>query len=169
MSEPTPEATPQQSADAINEALVAFTGCVTEALDGICSASLTIGESYVPFVPDEEDECDEDETYCSQAWVRVESITPQSNDSWDDGCAMTMTLNLEVGVMRCFTIPEGGEAPTATDVLVAAMQGMDDMNAILCAAMGCEVWAAIDAGTWQPVGPMGGQYGGVWSFTAELT
>lgn len=51
--------------------------------------------------------------------------------------------------------------------MVAAMQSMDDMNRILCAALGCEVWEHIDVGTWVPWGPLGFQYGGMWTFTVE--
>lgn len=157
-------------ADAMNTALVAFTGCVGEALDDLCSYGLTIGEAYVPFDPDPEDDCDEDEAICSQAWVRVAGAGVDNvSEGWEPGgCGGEMTLMLEVGVLRCFGIPEGGEAPTATDVLVAAMQATTDMRAIYCAAMACDVWTAIDVGEWQPSGPLGGQYGGVWTFQVVL-
>jgi hypothetical protein len=110
----TPEE--QEPSDALQMALIGFTGCVGEAVSDICSYGLTIGETYVPFDPD----------------------------------------------------PEDGEAPTASDVLVAATQAMADMQAIMCAALGCEVWDAIEVGEWSPSGPLGGQYGGIWTFTVEL-
>lgn len=160
------------AADRLNEALVAFTGCVGEALDGICSYSLTIGEAYVPFNPDPEDECgvEDDEAPCEQAWVRVTSVTPGNvSEGFDGGdCTVELEVGLEVGVLRCLDIEEGGEAPTASAVLGAAMQSMEDMNAIFCAAMGCEVWDSINVGQWSPDGPLGGQYGGIWTFTASL-
>lgn len=156
-------------ADRINEALAGFTGCIGEALRDLCSYGLTIGETYVPFSPDPEDDCDEDEAMCSQAWVRVMGIreTP-AEPGWDGSCTSGTTIDLEVGVLRCFEIEEEGEAPTATDVLAAAMQAMTDMAAIRCAATSCEVWDALTVGDWQPSGPLGGQYGGTWTFTAEL-
>lgn len=159
------------AAEALNEALAGFTGCVGEALDDICSYGLTIGETYVPFDPDPEDDCPEEDAACSQAWVRVMSAQPiYKEDSFDDGdgCASVMSLTLEVGVLRCLDIPEGGEAPTASDVLVASMQAMVDMKAIYCAAMACEVWDSITSGTWVPNGPLGGQYGGIWTFDVEV-
>lgn len=158
---------PTTGADRLNEALVAFTGCVGESLEDICSYSLTIGETYVPFEPDEDDDEDCD-AQCSQAWVRVMNVTPVSSDSWDNDCATVMRIDLEVGVLRCIEIPDDGEAPTGLDVMTAAMQSMQDMNAIYCAAMACEVWNAIDAGQWAPSGPLGGQYGGMWTFTVEV-
>jgi hypothetical protein len=152
----------------LHQALIEFTACVGNALADICSYGLTIGEAYVPFDPDPDDECDSDEVQCSQAWVRVMSAapTPQAVESWaGEDCSLTLRMDLEVGVLRCIEIPEGGEAPTASDVLAAAVQSMDDMNAILCAALGCEVWDSISVGSWAPSGPLGGQYGGTWTFT----
>lgn len=162
---------PVTGADRLNIALLAFTGCIGEAIEDICSSGLTIGDSYVPFDPDEgECEDDEDSVYCSQVWVRVDSVTPVSVGVGFDGedCASTMRLELEVGVLRCFEARPEGEAPTVSEVLAAAVQAMTDMNALYCAAMGCEVWEQINSGSWLPIGPLGGQYGGTWSFSVEI-
>lgn len=158
----------------LNTALVAFTGCVGESLDDLCSYGLTIGETYVPFDQDEDEEdCSDDDGYiCSQAWVRVESATAPGNPSWDGQCATGLQLVLEVGVKRCFQIE--AEAPTASDVMGAALQSMDDMNRILCAALSCEdadgqpVFDSIQSNEWVPMGPLGGEYGGIWIFTVTL-
>jgi hypothetical protein len=167
VSEPSFEQSP---ADKLNDALVGFTGCVGEALDDLCSYGLTIGDSYVPFDPDPEDECDPEEVMCSQAWVRVMSVNPTATEESFEGgaCSSELSVDLEVGVLRCLEIPEDGDAPTATQVLMAATQAMEDMNAIYCAAMSCEVWSAITAGQWTPDGPLGGQVGGIWTFTVQL-
>jgi hypothetical protein len=170
MSEP-PLDPPLAPADRINDALIEFTGCVGESLADVCSYGLTIGEDYVPFDPDPEDECGDNEVACTQAWVRVVSVTPinvTDGFSGTDGCAATFSIDLEVGVLRCLELPEDGEAPTASDVLVAAAQAMADMNAIYCAAMACEVWDANASGAWAPSGPLGGHYGGTWSFSVEI-
>lgn len=161
---------PVTADEALHDALIAFTGCVGESLDDICSYGLTIGEVYVPFDPDPEDDCAEDEAFCSQAWVRVMSVTPTHvGESFDGGdCAAVLQLSLEVGVLRCLDTPEDGAAPSASQVLVAAMQSMSDMRAIYCAAMACEVWDSIASGGWNPTGPMGGQYGGIWTFTVAV-
>lgn len=154
--------------DNLQDALIGFTGCLGEAFDDICSYGLTIGETYVPFDPDPEDNCDPDEAACSQMWVRVTNIHASANSSWEGTCALELVISLEVGILRCIDIPEGGEAPTTTDVMAAALQSMADMRKILCTAMGCEVWASLDVGIWNPSGPLGGQYGGTWTFTATL-
>jgi hypothetical protein len=152
------------------DAIVAFTACVGNAVEDICSYGYTIGESYVPFDPDPEDDCEEDEVQCSQLWVRTTNITPSiANESFDGGdCAVVLSMGLEVGIYRCIEIPDGGEAPVAADVLMAGLQALADMRAIHCAAMGCEVWDSISTGTWSPTGPLGGQYGGIWTFTVEI-
>lgn len=156
--------------DRLNTALVDFTNCIGMAVTDICSYGLTIGESYVPFDPDPDEDCDAQDVACSQVWVRVDSVQPAPGgaEGWGGDCALTLQLVLEVGVLRCLEIPDGGEAPTATEVLIAATQAMEDMNAIMCAALNCEVWEAIDVIGWTPSGPLGGQYGGTWNFTVEL-
>lgn len=165
--------TPPESvnpAERLNEALIAFTGCIGESLDDICSYGLTIGETYVPFDPDPGDDCDEEEAICSQAWVRVVGVDSIFNEEGfgGSGCGTTSQLTLEVGVIRCIDVAEGGEAPSATEVLAAAMRSMADMKIIECAAMDCEVWDSIVAQGWSPMGPLGGQYGGMWTFTVQV-
>lgn len=158
-------------ADRLNNAIMAFAGCVAESLKDICTYSVTIGQSYVPFDPDEDDDCDPEEAVCSQAWVRVMNVQvmdQQFSFGGGDGCNTSLQLMLEVGILRCIEIPEGGEAPTATDVLVASMQAMTDMLAIQCASQSCDAFDSITTGQWSPSGPLGGQYGGTWTFTVEV-
>lgn len=151
------------------DALIEFTACIGSALEDICSYGLTVGDAYVPFLPDEDDDCDEEEEMCAQAWVRVTGVTPVATDGFDGGtCSSVLQIGLEVGVLRCFGIEEDGEAPSATQVLEGAAQAMKDMNAIFCAGMACEAFETGSAGQWNPTGPAGGQYGGVWTFTVEL-
>jgi hypothetical protein len=178
MTAPTPE---QEMAwadedERLENGLVALAAAVGNALK-VCSYGLTIGEAYVPFDPDDEDECEPEETedgellMCEQAWVRVASVQPISGGvSALDGeaCDSVLRLELEVGVLRCIEVPQGGEAPKASDVLVAAIQSMRDMQAIRRAAENTEVWDALIVGQWVPNGPLGGQYGGVWTFTVEV-
>src|SRR5699024_8748069 len=112
-------------------AMATFTGDIGQALDDICSYGWTIGDSYVPFNPDDDSECDEEEAMCSQMWVRVVQISPAVVDeAWGGTCSLALQVDLEVGVLRCVEIPEGGEAPTESGVLEAAMLAMDDMNTV---------------------------------------
>lgn len=164
-------------AERLNDALFKFTKCIAEAVDDVCSWGITIGETYVPFDPDEDEGCDDAD--CNQLWVRVVAVDPMAiPESWGgNGCAVTLQVSLEVGILRCIEIPSGGEAPTATDVHLASVQSMEDMLAIQCAALTCQdttdpdnpvdIFAAITLGGWTPAGPLGGQYGGIWTFTVE--
>lgn len=155
----------------LHEGLIEFMASVGSALD-ICSYGLIIGDSYVPFDPDEDECMDEaDDPTCDQAWVRVAQVTPiGGTDTFGGMCGQEMQLALEVGVLRCFETREKGAAPTATAMLTATLQSMDDMNAMYRGAMGVDddLFDSIEAGDWAPVGPLGGQYGGVWSFTVTL-
>ncbi|MBC7630407.1 hypothetical protein [Aeromicrobium sp.] len=156
---------------ALENAIVEFTGCIRDALPDICSVGFTLGESYVPFDPDPGDSCSATEAQCSQAWIRITDVQPAPGGLEGfsgQNCALSLIAGLEVGVLRCMEVPKKGRAPTETDVLVYGMQSLADMNAILCAALSCEVWEGINVGQWQPQGPLGGQYGGVWAFTVEL-
>lgn len=166
---------PTSFVERLHSTLILFTESIGSVLD-ICSYGLTVGESYVPFDPDPEDDCDEEDAICSQMWVRVDNSSfPVTADSWDNGCGGELTLGLEVGILRCVETPEDGEAPSASQVLVAALQAMDDMNTIHCAAMenggdnpADEIWTSIESVQWTPSGPLGGQVGGIWRFTVTL-
>lgn len=156
--------------DILNDALVAFTGCIGMAIPDVCSYGLTIGETYVPFDPDNENDPDCD-VACEQVWVRVMGVTPRQDpatDGWGGDCGMILEMELEVGVLRCVEVKEDGEAPTESEVLAYAMQAMTDMLALQQAALSCEVWDSIEVGQWQPSGPLGGQYGGTWNFTVGI-
>lgn len=157
-----------EAEDRLLAALIEFTGCIGGAVE-VCSYALIPGEGYLPFNPDEGDEeaCEDDD--CSQVWVRVTNIEVVNPDSWDETCALTRNVGLEVGIMRCMEVVEKGEAPSASAFLGYAMQSMEDANAIMCAALGCEVWSALRIGSWSPLGPLGGEYGGQWTMTAEVT
>ena len=162
---------PEEGQNPLLTALIEFTGCIGGAFDDVCSYALIPGDSYIPFAPDEEDEdaCEDED--CSQVWVRVTSAgpTPVAVEGWDgQSCGLTTDVQLEVGIMRCMEVVKKGEAPSATAMLAYAMQAMEDMKTIMCAALGCDVWIRLDIGQWTPLGPMGGEYGGSWTMTAQV-
>ena len=168
----TPVDPPATAADRLNAALVLLTGCIGSSFDDICTYGLISGDTYVPFDPDPEDDGENcDEYGCGQVWVRIEQISAITPDSWDKNCSVSFRIEIEVGIIRCFEVPEGGEAPTASAMLGYAMQSNEDMNRIFCSAMSCDEvddeFDSIVAGSWLPLGPIGGQYGGTWSFTLE--
>jgi len=162
--------TPFDGLSPLQAAVIGLTGCIHDAFPDVCSFGLTIGESYVPFDPDDDDGCEDDEVACTQGWVRVTGagITEVQDSFEKGGCGGTQEVGIEVGILRCVEVPEDGEAPKATEVMVAALQSLEDMNTIYCAAMSCEAVEDLNVGQWTPLGPLGGQYGGMWSFTMEI-
>lgn len=161
------------NAGSLVDALQQMAECIRDDLDFVCSIAVMATEAYVPFAPSEDDDddpvCDDEEVACSQAWVRIVDVRMNSIEGWGGDCASTLLLDLEVGVTRCIPVPEGTEAYDENDVFMATLQSVRDMQSILCSAMNCEVWARLDAGSWTPAGPMGGFYGGTWTFTAEYS
>ena len=168
MTEMPPDSPSLASTDRLLDALTSFLTCMHAAVPDICSSSLIHGESYVPFDPDSDSDCSADDAACSQLWVRISNAAPLLQPGWHPGCSIEMQMTLEVGVIRCIDIPEGGEAPTETDVFAAAVQSTTDMDALLHAALCCDVWTSLDSPAWSPLGPLGGQFGGTWAFTVTL-
>lgn len=157
--------------DRLTDALLRFLTCMGAAVPDVCSYGLTIGEQYVPFDPDPEDDCEliEDEMPCEQLWVRVTGVAPEIKESFGGGaCTATLNIGIEVGILRCFAARDNGEAPTATETMLAALKAMDDMQALYCGIMNCAVWDSVTVGEWHPEGPLGMQHGGTWSLTATL-
>lgn len=153
------------------KALIEFTGCIGGAFDDVCSYALIPGDGYIPFAPDEDDEENCEDEDCSQVWVRVTSMnpTPKNTEGWDgQECGFTMDLSLEVGIMRCMEVIAEGEAPTATAMLAYAMQAVEDSNVLMCAALGCDVGISLNIGSWTPLGPLGGEFGGSWTMTLQV-
>lgn len=105
-------------------------------------------------------------------WVRLTTAngTTQfpSPDSSPNVCAQTLAFGLEVGLMRPSPIPEDTlgnfELPTDEDHGEATDRQMDDMQAIyrglLRASQDIEM---VVIGSYNPVGPIGGTVGGMWS------
>lgn len=170
MSEVTPEK--PVPGENIQMAFAAFVSCIADAFPDVCSVGMTIGSEYVPFRPDPDDDCEDDEDdeeFCTQVWVRFTGAAVSGSTGFDGGfCGSEMEMGVEVGIYRCFEMDEDGEAPTATQMFEAALQSIEDQATILCAANACDVWSKIVAGQWTPLGPQGYQYGGQWSFTTWL-
>ena len=155
--------------DSITDSMAALLGCLDLAVPDVCSFGWTVGEAYVPFDPDPDEQCADDDVMCSRVWLRVGGI---ATDSAGSGFGQTVqgdfSLNLEVGINRCFDIPEGGQAPTASEVLEAAAKSMDDMDRILCAVVNCQAFNDVVPLSWTPDGPLGGIYGGIWNFQVDI-
>ena len=107
------------------------------------------------------------EVACGMAWVRLgnayPSTTPGQADQTVSNCSKPLGIDIEVGITRCIEVDEDGNSPEelleATDMQIQDMLAMRE--AILC----CPDLSAKDyiLGSYRPVGPEGGLYGGVWT------
>lgn len=112
------------------------------------------------------------------AWVRLESVYPSTvfpEPDQETGCGAPLAFEVEIGVARCAPMPNSlnGALPTVEQQEDAARLGVADMRAIQRAVLCCfgadgqQRFREVAVGTYQPLGPMGGVYGGTWSLTVS--
>ncbi len=171
---------PASSADPLISSLSQFLLCVANAVPDICSFAIIPGTEYAPFTVDEDHEgCGDRKTgeVCDQMWVRVvgsrvELATNERREQFDGDSDRALIAGLwydiEVGVKRCYQMEDNGANPSETAVTTDAIQMLTDMREILDAALCCEVWDALNVGMWSPAPVLGGEYGGMWSFSVRL-
>lgn len=152
--------------DALGNLLMEFLETIGDEFPDICSYAIVVGDQFVDFAPDD-DECEDfgdDEIACGKIWLRVVAASMvEVPDSWDGYECGTWGLTLEVGIERCFPVIADGEAPTSTTMTALALEGTRDVQTIVRAALGVEIWDSINVGAWTPYAG-GGVYGGSWTF-----
>jgi hypothetical protein len=102
----------------------------------------------------------------STAWVGLLNVFPSKtfpSPAVDlNTCIAPIAANVTVGVLRCYQVRTSGETEAELrdylDVQMADMAAM--RRAIVCCA---NDGFAISLGTYSPVGPEGGIYGGAWT------
>lgn len=150
--------------------LAALAGCVCEKVNAVnetCFCGITLGDQYVS--TSGIGDCEE---ACGEAWVRITGAYPstvvgQPNFNLDN-CGASMGVDIEIGVLRCLEVPEGGEAPTPEQFLEAANVQIKDMIAIRDAVLCCEHFPSYILGAWTPIGPDGGLVGGSWTISVGV-
>lgn len=119
------------------------------------------------------DDCEEGG--CGQAWVRFVTGYP----STEVGVALQTPNNcksngfgydLEVGITRCVTIPDDGEAMDHAEMLAASQLQIADMLTMQQALLCCNALNSEDfvLGAYIPIGPEGGILGGRWILSITL-
>ncbi len=146
---------------------VVLAACVVElradGTDGnLCATTKYPGES----APLDYAECG------GMLWVRLVSASPTTQFPNPEGrpnaCAQTLAFNLEVGLLRPSPIPENimgdFQLPSDEEHAEATDRQMDDMQAVhrglLRASKDIDMMLI---GSYQPVGPIGGTVGGMWT------
>jgi hypothetical protein len=101
------------------------------------------------------------------AWVGVDTIFPSktfpTQDTGTSACGAPLVATVTVGLLRCYAVKATGESPEQT--LLYMDKQMADMAAMRRAIVCCSNLDQIDVslGTYTPIGPEGGVYGGTWS------
>lgn len=111
---------------------------------------------------------------CSQAWVRIVTSTPASapgRPEQDAGnCNTGLGIQLEVGIMRCWTPPAAKKEPDRNELSRAFAQVGADILSIRTAIICCTELDDDEyrLGTWRPMGPAGVDVGGYWTIDLAL-
>lgn len=106
--------------------------------------------------------------FCDEAWVSVVSVRPTSTQPVTKFCGTEWMVQLNAGVHRaCYPTNEDNSRPDAALVDSAVRDMHDDAEAVRRALIGAfeEDDLPVVLGTWQPIGPTGGGFGGFWTAT----
>lgn len=98
--------------------------------------------------------------WCSMAWVGVGAITPAQPARGNCG-VLVWTLDLTVGVQRCYPTMPDGSAPDPVAVDSAARDVLDDGEAMRRAVQSAfgDALLEFQVKAWRPIGPQGGAHG----------
>jgi hypothetical protein len=149
--------------------------CLEAALGGepdgvrpaeVCFVPGSVGEDFLS-IGLSEDKC------CSGfAWVRVDSIAPQSPQPGEEigPCGIyTWAVTLEMGVARCAPVGDQYSGPSCTEwteVALAVQQDAAAMRRAWCCWQPLIASGRTSVGPWQPFGPQGGCTGGTMQVVA---
>lgn len=152
---------------AVNDRLTAIAACLcaqieTDGLPPVCFCGVVPGDQVaLDYVGDN---C---ATACGMAWVRLIGMYPSVSlgqpNTEPGNCQSLLGLEVEVGIMRCASLPDDdGTPPSAADlagdVELQAADALTMRRALLCCASSQDLML----GPYTPQGPEGGLVGGVW-------
>ena len=109
----------------------------------------------------------------SMAWVRLAGVFPVRSEIGVDNrvrCTSRLNMSIEVGFATCYPINDDGSPLSVNEDLEIAESVSRAMMALWAAVVCCE-WDeknTREVGQWQPLGPMGGVVGGIWSVDVEV-
>jgi hypothetical protein len=100
---------------------------------------------------------------CGMGYVRMGGVFPYATFPLpviDDRCVKPLAWAVEVGALRCLTIPADGEIASPMEMAEATINQMLDATALYKAIKCCGLELAVEA--YRPLGPEGGCVGGAW-------
>jgi hypothetical protein len=135
----------------------------------LCFCGVLPGEIVVADVGAEEN-CDNG---CGMAWTRIVSAYPAQTVGEvavePNTCGANLGVDIEVGILRCYQLPDNGDPPSPEVLAAAAARQADDMMSMYRAVKCCEALQefGIDylLGIFTPSGPLGGVVGGTWTLS----
>lgn len=135
---------------------------ITDGSPGVCFCGVVPGESVAL---DYQGDCDD---VCGMAWVRLTSVYPATvmgtPSVEPNNCAMGLGFDLELGVVRCSSLPDDqGNPPSAADLLGDTTLQVADMFSMRAAILCCGQASDWLLGLYTPIGPEGGVVGGTWA------
>jgi len=139
----------------------------SDALPDVCFCGLVNGEQAAFDYAGQD--CGDQ---CGMAWVRLITIYPSVSlgepSIEADNCGKLLGFDVEVGIVRCVSVPdEEGNPPTPgmllADTELQVADALTMRRAILCCVSSSK---DVRLGIYTPIGPSGGLGGGMW--TASL-
>ncbi|QRY62753.1 hypothetical protein JVX90_00300 [Gordonia sp. PDNC005] len=104
---------------------------------------------------------------CNMAWVGVGSIAPIPGAKGPCGTS-GWTLDLTIGVARCWPVADGNSAPPTAAVDSAARDVFDDGEAMRRAVVDAFDDMEFTVKSWQPMNPQGGAHGSTMTVTVHV-
>lgn len=136
-------------------------GAITEAgLPPVCTLTVMPGQGVAhDFI----NSCNDGKD--GLAWVQLTTEYASSNvvqpTRGITKCGEDYAIGVNVGIIRSFPIPEEGEPPDAIMFEAMALQQLREMEVIRYALVCCYP-EDVMLGSYTPIGPQGGAFGGAW-------
>lgn len=157
--------------------LVDLAACLCAQIDdpangvpGVCFCGLVPGEQAAAIYA--EGNCARGT--CGMAWIRLISTYPMKSigviDPTPGNCGATLGADVEMGILRCFTLgDETGRGPDPQQLLASTQLQVADSVVMQKAMLCCNVPSKeFTLNTYQPLGPAGDLVGGSWTMSIGL-
>jgi hypothetical protein len=111
---------------------------------------------------------------CGMAWVRLVAAYPSvvigTPDQQPGNCGSMVGMDVEVGILRCVSMPhEDGSPPDPADLQADAALQVADAMALRKAVYCCGPEKDLVLGYYTPLGPAGGVVGGFWLVSMQVS
>jgi len=131
---------------------------LTDDLPPVCFCGVLPGDEVAL---DYAGDCDD---ACGMAWVRLTTAYPSVSIATPaaipGNCAMGIGIEIEMGIVRCLDVGEGGTPPEPESLTASAALQVADLMAMWRAVHCCQSAKDFVIGQYVALGPQGGIVGG---------